>query len=238
MVEGDIFREVEEDMRREQIARAWDKYGVYVLTAAALIVFGAAGYSIWNWMQDKKATETGEAFVKAVDLGDEGKKDEMVAAFGRIAETGGRGYAALAKLRVAAALVESGKTEEAASKYLEVASDALIDDMLRGYARVQWAALALDKTDAEALRKGLEAVIRPDNPWRHSGREYLGLAYYKAGNFEEAQRLFLENVADEAAPPELRRRAQTMLALLTKPRAPETPKDKEKEPAGDGAKSQ
>jgi hypothetical protein len=236
MVEGDIFREVEEDIRRERLARAWNDYGVYVLLAAFAIVAGVAGYQAWQWWTLKKASENGEAFVKAIQLGEDGKTDDMTAALTRIAEDGGRGYAALARLRSAHAAAEAGKTDVAAATYLAVADDGLADPFLRDFARVQWATLSVDAAPQGEIVKRMQPLASVTGPWRHSARELMGLAAYKAANMRDAEQHFQDIAADAEAPTEIRRRAQTMLAVLPKSKTPEAPQTKE--PTGNETKTQ
>lgn len=237
MVEGDIFREVEEDMRREQYARAWNKYGVYVLIAAFAIIAGVAGYQAWQWWQLKKASENGEAFVRAVNLGEDGKKDEMAAAFAKLVSADPRGYGVIAKLRIAQAEASAGKTDEAAANYNSVAEDAFTDPFLRDFARIQWASIQVDKLSEADIRNRLGVLTSAGNSWRHSARELIGLASFKAGKIVEAEQYFQDIASDAEAPSELRRRAQTLLALIPKPSAPPQAADN-KEPARNEAKTQ
>ncbi len=44
---SDIFREVEEEVRREQAKKLWDRYGAYVIGVAVLLVAVTAGYRGW-----------------------------------------------------------------------------------------------------------------------------------------------------------------------------------------------
>ena len=37
---SDIFREVDEDLRHEQYKKLWDRFGIYVIGLAVLIVLG------------------------------------------------------------------------------------------------------------------------------------------------------------------------------------------------------
>ncbi len=217
MVEGDLFREVEEDMRRERLARAWEKYGVYVLIAALLIVLVTAGIQINAWWNAKRASETGESFVKALRLAEEGKTAEMVAALDKIAREAPRGYAVLATLRSAAAAAEAGRMDDAIALYQSVANDAFSDENLRNFAELQLAALQIDKVPPADIVKRLSPMNTAGNAWRHSARELIGLAHFKAGNAGDAEALFQDIAADPEAPAELRRRAQIMLALLVSP---------------------
>ncbi len=236
MVEGDLFREVDEDLRRERIARMWDAYGVHVLIAAALIVASVAGYKGWQWWTDKQAAENGAVFVKALALAEDGKQAEMTGALILISKQGARGYAMLAKLHLAAQFVKEGKTAEAAAQYDAVAGDGYASELVRGYARVQSAALVVDKSDMAEMRKRLQVLDTPASPWRSSARELIGLAAYKDGKFDEAEEIFQLLAADSKTPAQMKKRAETLLALLVKP-VPES-SGKAKEPVRDEAKTQ
>jgi hypothetical protein len=236
MVEGDLFREVDEDLRRERMAKMWDAYGVHVLVAAALIVASVAGYKAWQWWTDKQAAENGAIFVKALALADDGKPAEMTAALMKISKDGPRGYALLAKLHLAAQFLSEGKTAEAGAQYDAIASDGYASELIRGFARVQSAAMVVDKSDMAEMRKRLQDLDTPASPWRASARELIGLAAYKDGKFDEAEEMFQLLAADSKTPAQMKKRAETLLALLVKP-VPES-SGKAKEPARDEAKTQ
>ncbi|NJL09061.1 MAG: tetratricopeptide repeat protein, partial [Methylacidiphilales bacterium] len=56
---SDIFREVEEEVRREKLRALWDKYGGLVLALAVAIVIGVAGWRGWEWWQHRQAEAAG-----------------------------------------------------------------------------------------------------------------------------------------------------------------------------------
>ena len=41
---ADIFNEVEQDLRREQMKRLWDRIGIYVIAVAVLVVAITGGW--------------------------------------------------------------------------------------------------------------------------------------------------------------------------------------------------
>jgi hypothetical protein len=59
-----------------------------------------------------------------------------------------------------------------------------------------------------------EALAVDSNPMRHSAREVLGLAAWKAGRGADATKLFQQISDDQAAPANVRQFAETMLDLL------------------------
>lgn len=215
MSDDNIFREVEDDMRREQIARAWDKYGVYVLATAAAIVVIVAGYNIYNWWDEKRAAENGNAYIQASRLLTEKKADEARDAFAKLANTSSEGYQTLANLERAAIHAQAGRKGEAVAMYEKVVRSAT-DPMLRDYAQLQAATIRVDEADQAEMTKRLGGLNADTNPWRYSARELLGLSAFRSGNTAESEKLFSQILGDPAAPAEIRRRAEVMLALLVK----------------------
>ena len=63
MTDRDTFlREVDEAVRHDQYKQLWDRYGVYALGVAVLVVVGVAGYKGWNYWQEKRAQDAGSQF--------------------------------------------------------------------------------------------------------------------------------------------------------------------------------
>jgi len=85
---SDIFREVDEEVRRERLEQLWKRYGSYI-TAAALVVVACVGawrgYLYW---EERKAAEAGAAYEAASGLADAGKHSEAEAAFAKLASEG------------------------------------------------------------------------------------------------------------------------------------------------------
>ncbi len=95
---ADIFQEVDEEVRREQLKKLWERYGNLLIAACVLIVAGVGGWRGYEYWQAKKAGETGTAFEQAVTLAEAGKHKEAEAAFAKIAADGTAGYRVIARL--------------------------------------------------------------------------------------------------------------------------------------------
>jgi hypothetical protein len=216
MSERDIFKEVEEDLRREQLARLWDRYGVYVLGVALAIVVFVGGFSGWRWYQAQQAMENGATFYAAADLANDEKYAEAREAMAKLGKGAPAGYRALARLEIAALHVKEGRKSDAVAAYDEVAADSSVDGVLKDFAKVQAAALRLDEAEPAEMTRRLENLDADGNPWRYSARELLALSAYRSGNTAESEKLFTRILSDPFAPAEMRRRAEGMLALLVK----------------------
>src|SRR5215470_8642000 len=105
MIERDdsLLREVNEELRREQIAKLWDKYGVYALIGAAIIVLGVGGFKYWEARELQASEAAGARFLTAIKDLAESKADDAQTVLEGISKSGPAGYAILARLRLAAA---------------------------------------------------------------------------------------------------------------------------------------
>jgi len=217
MVEGDIFREIDDELRREQYARLWDKYGYLVVGAALAIVVSVAGYKYWNYRQANQAQTYGTRYTKALDLANANAaadKAKAQAELEAISKSGPRGYAMLAGLKKAAMEASAGKTDVAVSEFDRLAKSGGVVPIFKEFSRIQAAMLRLDKADEAEMKSRLSDLADGNGAWRHSARELLGLAAYKAGDMQGAEEQY-NNIADDPQTPGgMRQRAQMMLALI------------------------
>jgi len=215
MTDRDSFlREVDEAVRQDQYKKLWDRYGVVALGAAALIVVGVAGYKGWSYWQEKRAQDAGAKFTQALlmeDGADAAKAREMLTA---LAESGPEGYRVLARFQLAAAEAKAGDIDKAVADYDALAIDPGVDPILQGHATLQAAALLLDKADYAEMERRLKGLVDSNSAWRFSARELLGLSAYRLNNMREAERQFSALIGDQGTPPNLRERADMMLALI------------------------
>jgi hypothetical protein len=214
MSDRDFFREVDEAVRQDRYKQLWDQYGIYAIGAAAAVVLAVAGHKAWTYWQDKQAQEAGAKFTQALSLEDgpeAATAREMLAA---MAEKGPEGYRVLARFQLAAAEAKAGELDKAVAAYDALAKDPSVDSILRDSAQLQAAALRLDKADYAEMEQRLKGLIESSSAWRFSARELLGLSAYRLNDMREAERQFSALLSDQGTPPNLRERADMMLALI------------------------
>lgn len=215
MAERDSFlREVDEAVRHDQYRRLWDRYGVVALGGAAFIVAGVAGYKGWSYWQEKRAQDAGAKFTQALileDGADAAKAREMLTG---LVEKGPEGYRVLARFQLAAAEAKAGAIDKAVADYEALAIDPNVDPILQGKATLQAAALRLDTADYAEMERRLKGLVESNSAWRFSARELLGLSAYRLNDMREAETQFSALIGDQGTPPNLRERADMMLALI------------------------
>jgi hypothetical protein len=209
---SDIFHEVDEEVRREQLKQLWNRYGNVAIAIALLILVGVGGWRLYQWWEAKKATEAGGQFEAAVLLSEDGKRQEAEAAFAKIAAQAPAWYQMLARLRAAEEL--SARDGPAAVKaYDEIANDRGAAQVIQDLAGVRAGLILLDSAPYEELRSRLEPVTAQDRAFHNTARELLALAAWRSGN-QAATRHWIDMVMqDSQTPASIRGRVQMLMAL-------------------------
>ena len=210
---SELFDEVNEEVRRDQLKKLWDQYSIYIIALALLIIAGVGGWRGYQYLEAKKAAEAGGAFDKAVELSEANKHVEAEAAFADLAAKAPSGYRILARLRMAAE-VANRDAQAAAKLFDEIAADRSAGTAQQDLARIRAAQLLLDSTTYPNMLQRLEPATAPTSTFRHTARELLALSAWRA-NDAAATRKWLDLIANDGeTPPSLRSRAEALQALL------------------------
>ncbi|XUM21468.1 tetratricopeptide repeat protein [Bradyrhizobium oligotrophicum S58] len=209
---SEFIDEVDEEVRREQLKKLWDRYSIFIIALAVLIIAGVGGWRGYQYLEGQKAAEAGSAFNKALELSEQNKHAEAEKAFADVAATAPSGYRTLARFHQAA---EAANRDKAAAVkiYDELAADRIGAEQ-QSMARLRAAGLLADTAPYADLKQRLEGETAPGAPFRHAARELLALSAWKA-NDAAAARQWLDMIAlDGETPPGLRSRAEALQALL------------------------
>jgi len=210
---SELFDEVDEEVRREQLKKLWDKYSIFIIAGAILIIAAVGGWRGYQYLEAKKAAEAGAVFEAAAELSEQGKHAEAEAAFTKLAATAPYGYRMLSRLR-AAAEVATRDPQAAAKLYDDIAADRSVAAPEQDLARIRSAGLLLDTESYNNLLQRLEPATAPGATYRHTARELLALSAWRA-NDAAATRRWLDVIANDGeTPASLRSRAEALQALL------------------------
>jgi hypothetical protein len=210
---SEIFDEVDEEVRRDQLKQLWDRYSSLIVAGALLIIAAVGGWRGYQYLEAKKAAEAAVAFDQAADLAEQNKHAEAEAAFSKLIQTAPSGYRTLARLR-AAAEVAKRDPQAAVKLYDEIAADRGVNTPEQDLAKLRAAGLLLETTTYDNLVQRLEGATAPGGTYRHSARELLALSAWRANNAGETRR-WLDLIANDGeTPSSLRQRAEDLQALL------------------------
>jgi hypothetical protein len=211
-VSHDVFREVDEEVRREQLMKLWERYQYLIIGVVLLVVLGVGGWRLYDWNLTQNAAEIGTRFDNAIELADAGKHDEAEKAFAQIAIDGTPAYRQLARLRQAAALAQTDP-KAAAALYQQISADGGVEQVLRDLASLRAAGILIDTGSHIDARKLLEPLAQPGREFRHAARELLALNAWKSGDRPGATKWYAAILTDQEAPASSRSRVEMLIAL-------------------------
>jgi hypothetical protein len=205
-----LFREVDEEVRREQAKKLWDRYGTYLVAVSLAVIVGVAGWKGWQYWQLSRSQAAAKVyFNQGADAA--GPRDSDLQ---ELARSGPAGYALLARFSLAGELAKTGKREEAVKAYEAIAADRSVPQAFREAATIRAAYLLADTASSADLKARLADLDKPESVWRLPIKEIYALAAWREGRYQDAYRLVGEIAADPAAPQGMRQRAQIMAAVL------------------------
>jgi hypothetical protein len=195
---ADIFHEVEEDLRRDQAAAIWKKYGNLIIGAALVLVLAVAAHWGWKEYSIRKQLQASADFLSAASTADVAQRE---AALAKVVADGGS-YGVLARFRLAETAVQGGDKAKARGILTEIANDPGADKPLRDLATIQAALLELDIGKPETAADLVKDLTKEGEAYRLSALEITGLAAMAAGDKDKAKTTFetVKTAAREAAP--------------------------------------
>jgi len=210
---SDIFREVDEDVRRDKAAEFWAQYQTYVYVAVAVIVLATAGYRFYDYRRTTAAEDAGAAFQQALKLDADGKSAEAKTSLAQLEADAPAGYRVLARFAAAAATVKTDP-KAGAEAYDALANDSSVEPLFREAARLRAALARLDSGDVTAAKGALETLASATGTYRNTARLALGALALKDKDYATAGKWLDQVAADRFAPQTERASAETLLGVV------------------------
>ena len=213
---GDIFREIDEELRQDKFEKLWREYGRYMIAGAVVVVLAVAGFSGWQQYQQSQRLADGARFAAAKASAEDGNTEDAAALFAALGRESGTSYGTLARFHEAALSAKKGDADAAVAIYDALAADTDIDPPFRDLATILSASVRANgaSPDTAAINDKLQPLIDSGGTWRHSALEILGTLAHRSGDIAKAKELFKQIVDDIEAPQSLRSRAAQMLAIM------------------------
>lgn len=221
-----FLREVDEELRRDQLLTVWERYGrwIIVVIVAGLALF--AGVLFWQHQREKAAGVQGETLQQAYDQLAAGQPAQASATIANLQNSKRDGYRALATFTQADILLSRQDLKGAAAKFATVAADDSQAKPFRDLALIRQTAAEFDSLKPQVVVDRLRSLAVPGNPWFGSAAELAAVAYLRMNQRQQAATLFGEIARDENAPDSLRQRAVQMAGVLGVDAAPQNQETK------------
>lgn len=209
-----FLREVDEGLRRDQVARLSRKWGRVAAVAVVAGLVLLAGWLWWRHHREVVAGEDGEKLQQAFDAIGARKLADADKPLAELAESRSPGYRIAATLAQADLLLERGDLKGAVAKFASVANDASAATPYRELALIRQTAAEYDTLAPAAVVARLKPLAVKENAFFGSAGEMVGVAYLRLGRRADAGALFGAVARDEAVPTTIRQRAVQLAGVL------------------------
>lgn len=209
-----FYREVDEELRRDQMKTYWERFGKLVIAGIVLLLALLGGYIWWLNQKEVKAGERSATLVSAFDDVASGRKAPANAKLDALVKDGSPGHRAAALLTKADLAIEGKDLKGAAVLFKQIADDDGLARPYRDLALVRMTAVELDTLQPQAVIDRLKGLAVAGNPWHGSAGEMVALSYLKQGKPQQAAGVFAAMAKDKELPETLRSRATQMAGSL------------------------
>lgn len=209
-----LMREIDEAVRQDDTVQFFQKYGVALGGAVALIIVGMFGYWWWDSTSEGALEAQSESIISALDSVEAGDFDGAEEKVAGLVDDGSSGARTIARFLQAGAALEQGEDARAVELYASVVADAQAPQALRDLALIREVSTNFDDRDPADVIAKLKGLAVPGNAYFGSAGELVAIAHLEAGNRKEAGALFSAIAQDETIPATLRNRSRQMAGLL------------------------
>jgi hypothetical protein len=209
-----FLREVDDELRREQMTGLWKRYGRMGIGLVGLLLAAFAGVLFWQNQQAKKADAQGEAMSAAIADIQAGHKTDAEAKLTKIATDNSDGLRASALFAKAALSADRGDRKGAAAIYASIAADAKLPQPYRDLALIRQTVTEYDTLKPAVVIERLKPLAVPGQPWFGAAGELTAVAYLDQHQPAQAGQLLAAVARDGQAPASIRGRAKRLAAAL------------------------
>ncbi len=209
-----LFREVSEDVEKEQFMRFWRKHGkktVVIVGSVLFVVFSVLGYVLYKeWKTENNAL----VYAKALDESLY-QPDKAEAVYKQLVAQDSDGFALLSKIQLAATMIDKGQEDEGFAELKTISNDTKIPMPFRNLSStiLAYHLLDIDGKEAEIIEI-VTPLMTEKSLWRGSAREIMALSAIKEGATQKAKDLLVQNVNDANLPDSFKIRAKEMLSVM------------------------
>lgn len=206
----DIFREVEEEVRRERLERLWKEYGDYALAAGLAVVLVATGVVLWQRHEESRRERASAEFDATVQLAATNPA-ASIEKFEDLSKDAPGGYSQLARFAEADSLLAVGQRDKALSIYQSIGAR---EDLIGSAARLRAAWAIADFAPHATVENLVNPLLSPASAWRFMAREVMAYTDFHSGDLPEAMRECQSIVSDPEAAATVRARARGLAELI------------------------
>lgn len=203
--------EVSEEVRRDRLFATFRRYG-WIAILLVVVLVGGAAFNEWRKSQARAEAEAlGDDMLAALEAGD---PIARARALNGVAADRDGTAAAVAQLLSAAAEVEAGNIDGAATLLDSVAANDAAPQVYRDLAQLKSLILSANEMAPDARIAALDPLATPGAPFRLLALEQIAVAQVEAGQTDDALQTLRDLLGEQGLTQDLRRRVQQLIVAL------------------------
>ncbi len=210
----EFIRDVDEELRDQELKNMWKKYGKYVIGAIIGIVVAVGGKGIYTSVHEGNLNEQSSNFAIVLKKQDSSKSLEAIDVLKTLSTSGVEGYEIHAAFRTAKIHANAGDIKSAVATLDAFAKDSSVSLIYRDLAKLQAVMLGFDDAPAEQNIQKLKEVALSNSEYQYLASEMLAMAYLSNKNIAKAHEIYLNLSRNMDAPAEIKGRAGQMATML------------------------
>ena len=133
---ADIFDEVSEELKQDQLKQIWNKYSKYIISVAFILFISVLGYFFYDKWRLEKIEVSSSQFFSGIEKLEKKEFLSSIEIFSKNVDQAHQGYKTLSLFGIAEANFKIGKIDEMILNYKSIYENQNIDVYYRDLARL------------------------------------------------------------------------------------------------------
>jgi len=202
-----FVREVDENLRRDQLRDFGKTYGKWIVVAVILFLAAVGGYLYWQERQKQQAVEQSEKLSDALDKAGAGNVKGAQADLAPLTGASNDVVRASADLARAAMALRQNDRKTALDIYHRLATDSGLPQPYRDLANIRGTMTEYDSLKPDEVIARMSPLAQQGKPFFGTTGEMVALSMLAKGDRNGAGQLFARIAADRTVPQSIRSRA-------------------------------
>ncbi len=211
---SDVFREVDEAVREDQLKQIWKRYGKLIVAVVVLVVLLIGGYQGWKYWQASERADSSNAYATAIMDARTNKADQALSELQAMADPASGDVGTLAAFAAARLHLGKDETAEAIAIWDALAASDAAGPTYQDTALLLSVMHQIDGGDAAALEQRLQPLLAEGEAFRPLALELAAYLAIKQSDPERARGLLDSLSTDPTATVNQQARARQLAAAL------------------------
>ena len=206
---SDIFRQVDEDLRKEKLTSFWNKFKTYIISITLLLITSVSVYQYLEMTEYNEKVLTIESYYKASNS----KLDEEMLERLEKIETSNEFSENLIDLKIADIYLTKGDTEQGSEKLAQIfksENKSILSDL----ALYKYLMLKIDEISLSEINNLIENFYTKENNFNYLFSELVGIKNIIDGQYLEGKIIFESLLDNASVSSEIKIRAQKYINII------------------------